>query len=107
MRALAYQHSQSKDYSAYFPFAFGNGRMASMRHISIPRIESHAAVMAARLKEQRGKERQMKMQSCSFCSESTTVLKWIYSSHRKQQLFFWPIELLSHWMQLTFDSGRM
>ena len=48
--------------------------MAPMRHLSVVCLESHMAVMAARLKEQRGKERQMKMQSFSFCSESTTVL---------------------------------
>ena len=46
-----------------------------------------AAVMAVRLKEQILKEHEMKINSCSFWSDSTTVLQWIHSSHRKQQVF--------------------
>ena len=58
-----------------------------MRHFSIPRMELQAAVMAVRLKEQIVKEHEMKINSCSFWSDSTTVLLWIHSSHRKQQVF--------------------
>ena len=58
-----------------------------MRHLSIPRLELQAAVMAVRLKEQIVKEHEMKINSCSFWSDSTTVLQWIHSSHRKQQVF--------------------
>ena len=58
-----------------------------MRHLSIPRLELQAAVMAVRLKEQIVKEHEMKIQCCSFCSESTIVLQWIHISHRKQQVF--------------------
>ena len=43
--------------------------------------------MAVRLEEQIVKEHEMKINSCSFCSDSTTVLQWIPSSHRKQQVF--------------------
>ena len=58
-----------------------------MRHLSIPQLELQAGVMAVRLKEQIVKEHEMKINSCSFCSDSTTVLQWIHSSHRKQQVF--------------------
>ena len=58
-----------------------------MRHLSIPQLELQAAVMAVRLKEQIVKEHEMKINSCSFWSDSTTVLQWIHSSHRKQQVF--------------------
>ena len=58
-----------------------------MRHISKPRLELPAAVMAVRLKEHIVKEHEMKINSCSFWSDSTTVLQWIHSSHRKQQVF--------------------
>ena len=43
--------------------------------------------MVVRLKEQIVKEHEMKINSCSFQSDSTTVLQWIHSSHRKQQMF--------------------
>ena len=58
-----------------------------MRHLSIPRLELQAAVMAVRLRNQIVKEHEMKISSCSFWSDSTTVLQWIHSSHRKQQVF--------------------
>ena len=47
--------------------------MAPMRHLSIPRLELQTAVMAVRLKEQIVKEHEMKISSCSFWSDSTTV----------------------------------
>ena len=58
-----------------------------MSHILIPRPELQAAVKAVRLKEQIVKEHEMKINSCSFWSDSTTVLQWIQSSHRKHQVF--------------------
>ena len=58
-----------------------------MRQLSIPRLELQAAVMAVRLKEQIVKEHEMKISSCSFWSYSITVLQWIHSCHRKQQVF--------------------
>ena len=57
-----------------------------MRHLSIL-LELQAAVMAVRLKEQIVKEHEMKINSCSCWSDSTTVLQLIHSSHRKQQVF--------------------
>ena len=58
-----------------------------MRHLSIPRLELQAAVMAVRLKEQIVKEHESKVLNCSFWTDFTTVLQWIHSSHRKQQVF--------------------
>ena len=43
--------------------------------------------MAVRLKEQLVKEHESKIHSCNFWTDSTTVLQWIHSSHRKQQMF--------------------
>ena len=53
----------------------------------IPRLELQAAVMAVRLKEHIVKEHESKIRSCNLWTESTTVLQWIHSSHRKQQMF--------------------
>ena len=87
MCAVAYLRSRAKEYSADLAFVIGKCRVAPMRHLSIPRLELQAAVMAVRLKEQIVKEHEMKIQCCSFWSDSTTVLQWIHSSHRKQQVF--------------------
>ena len=87
MSAMAYQSSQPKKYPADLAFVIGESTVTPMRHLSIPRLELQAAVMAVRLKEQIVKEHEMKINSCSFCSDSTTVLQWIHSSHRKQQVF--------------------
>ena len=87
MCAVAYLRSQPKEYSADLAFVIGKCSVAPMRHLSIPRLELQAAVMAVRLKEQIVKEHEMKISSCSFWSDSTTVLEWIHSSHRKQQVF--------------------
>ena len=87
MCAVAYLRSKPKEYSADLAFVIGKCRAAPMRHLSIPRLELQAAVMAVRLKEQIVKEHEAKIQSCNFWSDSTTVLQWIHSSHRKQQVF--------------------
>ena len=87
MCAVAYLRSQPKKYSADLTFVIGKCRVAPMRYLSIPRLELQAAAMAVRLKEQIVNEHEMKINSCSFCSHSTTVLQWIHSSHRKQQVF--------------------
>ena len=85
--AVAYLRSQLKEYSADLAFVIGKCRVAPMRHLSIPRLELTAAVMGVRLKEQIVKEHKMRIQCCSFWLDSTTVLQWIHSSHRRQQVF--------------------
>ena len=87
MCSVAYLRSQPKEYSAYLAFVIGKCSVAPMRHLSIPRLELQAAVMAVRLKEQIVKEHEMKINSGNFWSDSTTVLQWLHSSHRKQQVF--------------------
>ena len=87
MCAVAYLRSKPKEYSADSAFVIEKCRVAPMRHLSIPRLELQAAVMAVRLKEQMVKEQESKIHSCNFWTDSTTVLQWIRSSHRKQQVF--------------------
>ena len=87
MCAVAYLRSKPKEYSADLAFVIGKCRVALMLHLCIPRLELQAAVMAVRLKEQIVKEHEMKIHSCNFWTDSTTVLQWIHSSHRKQQVF--------------------
>ena len=87
MCAVAYLRSKPKEYSADLAFVIGKCRVATMRHLSIPRLELKPAVMAVSFKEQIVKEHETKIHSCNFWSDSTTLLQWIHSSHRKQQVF--------------------
>ena len=75
MCAVAYLRSKPKEYSADLAFVIEKCRVAPMRHLFIPRLELQAAVMAVRLEEQIAKEHESKIQSCNFCSDSTTVLQ--------------------------------
>ena len=84
--AVAYLRSQPKEHSTDLAFVI-KCRVSPMKHLSKPRLELQAAVMAVRLKEQIVKEHEMKINSCIFWSNSTTVLQWIHSSHRTQQVF--------------------
>ena len=81
MCAVAYLRSQPKEYSGDLAFVIGKCRVAPMRHLSIPRFR------AVRLKEQIVKEYEMKIKNRRFWSDSTTILQWIHSSHRKHQVF--------------------
>ena len=49
--------------------------------------EKEFAEYVASWNKERIEEHEMKISSCSFWSDSTTVLQWIHSSHRKQQVF--------------------
>ena len=49
--------------------------------------EKEFAEYVASWNKERIEEHEMKISSCSFWSNSTTVLQWIHSSHRKQQVF--------------------
>ena len=88
MCAVAYLRSKPKEHSADLAFVIGKCRVAPMRHLSMPRLELQAAVMAVRLKEQIVKEHEAKIHSCNFWTDSTTVLQWMHSSHRKQRVVF-------------------
>ena len=63
MCAVAYLRSKPKEYSADLTFVIGKCRIAPMRHLSIPGLESKAAVMAVRIKEQIVKEHETKIHS--------------------------------------------
>ena len=74
--AVVCLRSISKEYSADLAFAIKKCRVAPMRNLSVPQLELQSIVMAGRLKEQIVKENKIKMNSCSFWSDSTTVLQW-------------------------------
>ena len=83
MCAVAYLLSQLEEYSAELAFVIEKCRVAPVKHLSILRLELQAVLMAVMLKGQIVKEHETKISSCSSCSDSTNILQWIHSSHRK------------------------
>ena len=78
--AVTYLRSQPKEQSADLAFVIGKCRVAPIRHLSIPRQELQAAVMAVRLKEQIAKEHEIKINSRSFWSDSSTAVETQFPS---------------------------
>ena len=74
MCSVAHLRSKSKEYSADLAFEIGKCRFAPMRHLSIPRLEQQAAVMAVRLKEQIVKEHESRFTALTF--GQTPLLFW-------------------------------
>ena len=74
-------------YSADVTVFNGKYRVAPMWLLSVSRLELQAAFMEVSLKEQIVKDNKLKINSCSFWSDSTTLLQYIHNSSRKQQVF--------------------
>ena len=106
MYAVAYLRSKPKENSADLAFVIGKCTVSPMRHLSIPRLKLQSAVMAVRIKKLIVKEHETKIHSCSFWTDSTFVLQWIHSSHRKQRCLL-QTEWLRFWIKLMFHSGIM
>ena len=85
MCAVAFLQSQLKECPVDLAFVNGKCRVAQMKHLSIPRLELQAAVMAVVLTEQIVKEHEMNINA--VFGHTTSVLQWIHSSYRKQQVF--------------------
>ena len=86
--AVAYLTSQPKEYPTDLAFVVGKCRVAPMRHLSIPRLELQAAVIEVRRKEKIVRNTNQRFKIVTFGQIlPTTVLQWIHSSHRKQQMF--------------------
>ena len=91
MCAVVYPHSQTKENSVDLSIEVWKCSVARLRHFSIPRLELQVAFMWVTLKEQKIKEHETKIHSCSGWSDSTAVLQWRQSSHRKQIFVANPI----------------
>ena len=106
MCAVAYLRSNAKEQSAEVSFVIGKCRVAPMRHMSIPRLELQAAVMAVRLKEQEVKELEQPVHNFAYWSDSSSVIQWINSSHHKQQVFV-ANRVAEFWIRKMFHNGNM
>ena len=61
--------------------------MASIRHMTIPKLELQAAVYGIRLRKQILKEHDVRIKKIYHWTNSSTVLQWLQAAHKKQQAF--------------------
>ena len=106
MCAVAYIRSKPKEYSADLAFVIGKCRVAPMRHLSIPRWELQAAVMAVRLNEQIVKEHETKIHSATFGQTPLLFCNGFIAPTVSNRCLL-QTEWLRFWIQLMFHSGIM
>lgn len=68
-------------------FVTGKTRCAPAKLLSIPRLELQAAVLATRLRSSIESCHELEISRVCFWSDSTTVLSWISSDHRRYKPF--------------------
>jgi hypothetical protein len=62
-------------------FVMSKCRVAPIQHLTIPRMELSAAVLGARLAQSIKAELRLKLDQETYWSDSSTVLRWIHSTH--------------------------
>ena len=68
-------------------FFMAKTRVVPIKYVSIPRLELCAALLAARLASVISKEIRFKIDQTIYWSDSTTVLRWIYSPHYRFHVY--------------------
>ncbi|XP_037813256.1 uncharacterized protein LOC119604602 isoform X1 [Lucilia sericata] len=86
MAAVAYWRYYTPD-GPKISFVSGKTNCAPTKSISIPRLELQAAVMAIRLKNAIVEHHNIKPVEFYFWTDSSTVIKWLTSEHRRYKQF--------------------
>ena len=68
-------------------YVIGKCRVASIRHLTIPKLELQDAVYGVRLRKQILNEHDVRIDKISHWTDSSTVLQWLQAAHKKQQVF--------------------
>lgn len=72
-----------RENKASISFVASTTRCAPLKYMTIPRKELQAAVLGARLKEVIIESHTLNISKTIFWTDSTTVISWIQSQHRK------------------------
>ena len=85
--AVAFLRSRQKsDGSMQLAFVIGEGRVAPMKSLTIPKLELQAALLASRLKRHVEAALTLAIEKVYMWSDSSTVLQWLHSPE-KQPVF--------------------
>ncbi|XP_075254852.1 uncharacterized protein LOC142346222 [Convolutriloba macropyga] len=68
-------------------YVIGKCRVEPMRHTTIPKLKLQAAVYGVRLRRQILKEHDVNIDKTYHWTDSSTVLQWLHSADKKQQVF--------------------
>ena len=68
-------------------FVLGKCRIAPIKQLSIPRLELQAALYSVRLRKLIVEEHDLLIDSVTHWTDSITVLQWLHSADRKQNVF--------------------
>ncbi|XP_065356286.1 uncharacterized protein LOC135950683 [Calliphora vicina] len=85
--AVAYWRFVAMDGTIEVSFICSKTKCAPLKKISIPRLELQAAVLGTRIKQNVINEHKIVPETTVLWSDSTTVLKWISSSHRNYKSY--------------------
>ena len=68
-------------------FVLGKCRVASIRNMTVAKLEMQAALFGVRLRELISEEHNIEVDQIVHWTDSTTVLQWLHASNNKQPVF--------------------
>ncbi len=81
-------------------FVMSKCRVAPIHHLTIPRMELSAALLGTRLVQKIKREPRLKIDFETYWSDSSTVLRWIYSTHCRYHT--WVANRVGEILTLTY-----
>ena len=85
--AVTYLRIVNGDGQIHCAFMIAKSRLTPLKTISIPRLELSAATVSIRLDRMMRKELQLPIDASYFCTDSTTVLKYINNEDKRFHTF--------------------
>ena len=85
--AVAYLRMTDEEGKTHCSFLAGKARVAPLKAVTIPRLELTAATVAVRLDAQLRRELEITVDSSTFWSDSTTVLRYINNKTSRFQAY--------------------
>ena len=86
MCIVAYFRAEIND-GVEVSFVLGKCRIDPIKQLSIPRLELQAAVYSVRLRTLIVQEHDLRIDSVTHWTDSNTVLQWLHSANKKQNVF--------------------
>ena len=84
---VSYLRCEDKDSKVHCSFVFGKARVAPLKPVTIPRLELMAATTAVRVNSMILNALEFKIDSITFWTDSTTVLKYIKNDKARYHTF--------------------